>query len=430
MPLASRGAADTLARRLDAGTPVPGDPALALALQLRATGDALRGAVAPRPEFRAALRTRLVAVATVQAATTAGAAAAAEPVNARHAAVSWRAASRAPRRSRGPLVAAGAMGCVVAVSGVAVAGSQSLPGEPFYGVKTAAESVQLRLAGDDVDTGTQHLELAATRLREIRALTLGRDAALPIGSVGGGRPLALAAPVLAGDLDGEVHDTLARMDASTREGTELLTGAFRETRATEPLRTLSRFAERQSAGLAELLPSLPAGSQERARASLALVSGVAEQAGALLATGACTAACDPSAAAPQLPGAPRSSTSGPTAQECGCPSPSPAPPAAPGGTPLPVPPPGTDPVAPQAPGPDTGPDGPAPTTPSPSPSPTAGTVPLPVPAPEPLPLSPLPVPTVDPVPLPSSLDGVGEVVDDVVDAVEDAVGGALDPLLP
>jgi len=427
MPLASRSAADALARRLDAGTPVPGDPAVALALQLRATGAALRGAVVPRPEFRAALRTRLVAVASVQAATAADAVA--EPVNARHAAASWRAASRAPRRSRGPLVAAGALASVVAVSGVAVAGSQSLPGEPFYGVKTATESVQLRLAGDDVATGDLHLDLAATRLREIRALTLGRDAALPVASVGGGQPLALAAPVLAGDLDEEVRDTLARMDASTREGTGLLTGAFRETRATEPLRTLSRFAERQSAGLAELLPSLPSGSQERARASLALVTGVAEQADALLATGACTAVCDPSAAAPQLPGSPTGS--GPTTQECGCPSPAPAPSAVPSSPlPLPLPPPGTEPVEPGAVEPTEGPGTPAPADPAPSPSPTSSTGPLPVPLPlPPLPLPTLPLPTVQPLPLPlpSSLGGV---VGDTVDELEDVVGGVLDPLLP
>lgn len=400
MPLASRGAADTLARRLDAGAPVPGDADLALALQLRATGAALQAAVVPRPEFRAALRTRLVAVASVQAATAAAAAAA--PVNARPAAASWRAASRAPRRSRGSLVAAGALACAVAVAGIAVAGSQSLPGEPFYGVKTAAESLQLRLAGDDVDTGNLHLDLAATRLRELRALTLGPD---------------------------EVRDTLARMDASTREGSDLLTAAFRQTRATAPLRTLSRFAERQGADLAALLPFLPPGGQERARASLLLVAGVGEQAGALLATGACTAACDPSAAAPQLPGSPIGRRA--TAQECGCPLPAPS--ALPGGI-LPLPPPGTEPVEPGLAESTELPGAPAPAGVTPSSSATSSTGPLPAPlAPAPT-VQPVPLPTTQlptvqplPLPLPSSLGGV---VGDTVDELEDVVGGVLDPLLP
>src|SRR5687768_12953144 len=156
-PFGNRGAAE-FARLLEAGTPAgsPAAPGLALVAQLRSAGAALDAGIAPRPEFRSALRTRLPAVATVQAAQ---AAAPAEPARALPTAVSWR--------RRGSAVAAGAMASVVAVSGVAVAGSQSLPGDPFYGVKRTTEALQLQMADGEVEKGTRHLDFAASRLREV-----------------------------------------------------------------------------------------------------------------------------------------------------------------------------------------------------------------------------------------------------------------------
>lgn len=416
-PFLDRRAADDLARRLDGA----GDPP-ALAVALRSAGSSLQDAVAPRAEFRSALRTRLLAVATVQAAQ-AERAAVAEPVNARHAAVSWR---RAQRAGRAPAVAAGALASVVALSGVAVAGSQSLPGEPFYGVKTAAESLQLRMAGDDAETGRTHLELAATRLRETRALALGRDAAAgPAGgSVAGtgtttadGEP---AGPPMTAELARRVRDTLAAMDTSTREGTALLTGAHRSSQADAPLRTLERFAARQSVALAELLPALPASIQDEGRASLALVDQVGAQAQELLGTSTCSAGCDPSAAAPQLPGTPGGSAGG----DCRCPEPVPAP------SPRPSPttsapatgststPPSSGPAAPPASQQPTEPDAPS------DPPPSSPQQPLLVPLPVPVPTLPLPLPGVSVPPV------LEQPLDETVEDLKDVLDGVLDPLLP
>ena len=419
----SRGAADELARLLDgvsadgSGAAVSGAAAsgaavsaAALAGRLRATGAALDAAVAPRAEFRAALRTRLVAVATVQAAAPAVAPVPA-PARALEAAVSWRTGRRA---SRGAAVAAGALASVVAVSGVAVAGSQSLPGDPFYGVKRTTEALQLRTADGDVEKGTRHLDFAATRLREVRGLTLGRDALTTGPQLGTAAlagvalrsaesPVAPGAPLSAAVAD-RVRATLAEMDDQTREGTELLTGAYRESRATEPLRALSRFATRQSEGLEQLLPALPEAARSRAEVSLALVSGVAQQASGLLAIGVCGDACDPTTAAPTVPvppAAPGTTTTGTPEAPCDCEAPTPAP--APQASAEPVqgaqePEPAAEPQPEPEPGQSSSPASPSPSpSASPSPSPSSG-LPLP-PLPVPVPTVPLPVPTVTVPPL-------------------------------
>lgn len=393
-PFGHRGI-DELARLLDGTVTRGADPlgGAAIAGRLRAVGSGLDAVVVPRAEFRAALRTRLVAVATVQVA--APPAVAAAPARGLAGAVSWSTSRR------GPAVAAGALASVMAFSGVAVAGSQSLPGDPFYGVKRTTEAMQLRLADSDIEKGTRHLDFAATRLREVRGLTLGRDA-VDAGPVLG--PAALAGaitlssasqplasgPALSAPVTERVRQTLAAMDEQTRQGSELLTGAYRASRTPEPLRALSRFATRQSAGLEQLLPALPPATQSRARASLALVTGVAADADDLLGIGTCGAACDPSQAAPTLP-APTSGGSGSTPQDaaaCGC-EPAPAPGSTPTITPTPDPTPEPEPD-PRAPAPQPSPSSERP-TPSSSPTPSPGGLPLPLPS---LPSLPLPLPTI------------------------------------
>lgn len=396
--LGSRGASDHLARTLD-GVVLGGSPELALAARLRTVGASLDAAVVPRAEFKDALRMRLVAVATVQAA------APAEPARALPAAVSWR--------RRASAVAAGAMASVVAVSGVAVAGSQSLPGDPFYGVKRTTEAFQLRTADGDVERGTRHLDFAATRLREVRGLTLGRDAVdagpqLGPAAMSAGitlrsaeQPLADGAALGAGVAE-RVRETLTEMDAQTRKGSALLTDAYRSSRAPEPLRALSRFATRQTAGLEELLPALPPATQSRARASLALLTDVEEQTDELLGIGTCGLACDPSQAAPSLPG-----TSGTGAQdtadcECAAPAPAPQPSAAP---PTSRSEPQTSPEPERTSTPEPKPS----TAPSPTPRPTSTSLlPVPVPTlPIPLPTLPTPIPTLTP---PAVLEPVASVL--------------------
>ena len=406
-PFSSRAAADELARLLDGGT-VAG-PEGALVAGLRSVGADLDAAAAPRPEFRAALRTRLVAVATVQAAAPAVAPAAPARPRGLAAAVSWSTARR------GPAVAAGAMASVVAFTGVAVAGSQSLPGDPFYGVKRGTEAVQLAFADGEVEEGTRHLDFAANRLREVRGLTLGRDAVDagpvlgPSASAAGITLRSVAQPLPSGEALGapvaeRVAQTLADMDEQTRKGTRLLSAAHRSTGAREPLRALNRFATRQSAGLEELLPALPSATRQQARASLALVSAVAEETGEALGIGVCGAACDPDSAAPTVPvtpGAPGTPAPSSSEAPCGCepaPTPAPAPTSAatpgPSGQPTPAPQPEPTPTPQPTPTPTPTP------SPTPQPSPTSGG-PVPLPSlPAPIPSLPVPLPTITLPPAP------------------------------
>jgi hypothetical protein len=442
-PFGTRGLAEEFAgllRDRDAGArlavsslagPLAGSVALAERLQL--VGRELELAVAPRPEFRAALRTRLVAVATVQAQTATAPVQRDAATGRRRQASAGRSGlealgSRLPawRAPRATGLAAAALASVVAVSGVAVAGQQSLPGDPFYGVKRTTEAIQLRLTDGEVERGTRHLDFAATRLREVRALALGRDALpAPALSAQQGSPalvLQSAAQPLAAEAgrtaraDGllaeRITDTLAAMDDETRKGSSLLTEASRRARTTEPLRVLVRFADRQVTGLEQLLPALPADSRDRGRASLALVTEVAEQTEQLLGIGTCGTACDPSEAAPTLPadvpstGPSPAVPSEPTGagESCLCaPNAEPAPPRdrdAPGAQPT-----GDAPAepAPRSSPPATRSPSPRPATPAPSPS---SGLPLPVPVPSlPVPVPSLPVPTLTPPALAPAVPG-------------------------
>jgi hypothetical protein len=75
-------------------------------------------------------------------------------------------------------VALGLSAAAVAASGVGVAAHRSLPGEPFYAVKRATESVQLHLAGGGVSGAKERLAIAHTRMAEIRDEALHAPSAL------------------------------------------------------------------------------------------------------------------------------------------------------------------------------------------------------------------------------------------------------------
>lgn len=316
--LGARAAADELARVLDGAPAGPATaPLAAVAARVTAARPSLDALTAPRAEFRDALRTRLVAVATVQAA-------APTPLHQSGVAqaLAW---SRAATRRRGFGVAAGAMASVVAVAGVAVAGDRSLPGQPFYGVKRATENVQLRTADGPVEKGTRHLQFATERLDEVRALTRGR------GSVALGGPGQLSAAGPDADL---VVSTLADMDAETRTGSQLLLDAAEDDGSQAPLALLASWSSDQERGLAQVLPLLPGGARERAAESLALVGSVGDDAAALLGTAGPGALPTPTAV-PTTPSSPGAEPGEPAASPTPEPTPAPSP-SAPAATPRPT----------------------------------------------------------------------------------------------
>ena len=380
-PLGTRSRVEELARLLEGAVAGPGSLTAghaALALRLRAVAPGLDAFAAPRPEFRAALRQRLVAVATVQAAAEVPYA---EPVSRPRpleAAVTWTQTRKAQRRIG---VTAGAMAGVIAFTGVGIAASRSLPGQPFYGLKRAGEGVELRFTSGDTAKGTKHLEFAATRLREVGALAHG-DGSL---SLAPGRASA-SGVALGGSLSSRIADALSDFDAETNTGRSLLESVYRKTGKPEPLRILKTFSSQQQQTLTTLLPGLPEANRDSAQSSLDLVTQVGTDATQMLALGTCGGECYPGNGGPTLPtepvptpgataAAPRDDNNNVPPCTCqGQPSPTPAP----------------------------APDAQATDPASPEPQPTASPAPRPSSRPT---ASPGPLPTVGPVPtgLPTSL---------------------------
>ena len=306
-PLGTRARVEELAGLLEGA--VSGPTTLtaehaAVAMRVRAVAPLLEGTVVPRPEFRAALRARLVAVATVQAATvTPDPASALSGSKVVGAPASWTQTRTAQRRMG---VAAGLMAGVVAFTGLAVAASRSLPGQPFYGLKRGTEDVQLQLAHGDTAMGRTHLEFAATRLREVQSLAHG-DGEL---SLGAGTTAPVAAGAFGAPARNAINRTLADFSSETRAGQALLQRAYRASGKPEPLRILAAFSTLQKARLVAVLPDLPAGSRAFAGQALQLVTVVGSDAGQLLSAGRCGRECFPPGGGPAVKGGPTDTPTG------------------------------------------------------------------------------------------------------------------------
>jgi hypothetical protein len=241
---------EDFARRLDGDTAAGGSSTAGLAdiaTALRAMGRSVT-LPAPDPQFRIDLRQRLVAVATVQHAGPAIAGAGAAVPSRVAGRRTPRASDRAVPRGRRTLLAmAAGVAVVTSVAGVSVAASRSLPGSPFYDVKRAAESVQLFTARGQLDKGHRHLEFAATRLSEARALS-------PTSS--------------------HLPSTLDGMDSQTRDGSSDLIAAALSSHSVAPLTELRTFAHSQYAGLKSLIATSPPALRQREAQSANLLAGI------------------------------------------------------------------------------------------------------------------------------------------------------------
>lgn len=194
----------------------------------------------PAPDFRAATRARLVAMAAVRS-----------PEPERPGVLRRLAGARAtdgpPPRWR-TRVTAGLAGAALAVSalGTLVAlSADAKPGDLLYDLKRGTERTQLALAGDD--RALTLLQFASTRLDELA--TARDDAEL-------------------------VVETLATMDAQTTEGVALLVDSALEAGTPAPVDLLADWSEEQAAELARLQPELPATATGAAQASLDLLEAV------------------------------------------------------------------------------------------------------------------------------------------------------------
>jgi hypothetical protein len=262
MPTAGSRRAAEFAALLDAPHRTD-DPALSPYLALAGALRAMPAAAGPAPEFRSALRRRLMAVATVQGVGTPDLSATARL---RQAGITWNFQRRVA-------IVAGAAAAATTVAGIGVGASRSLPGDPFYGVKRATENVQLAVTTGQEAKGKRHLEFARTRLHEVAALA-GQNSALS-----GFMPGQVDA---LGHLTNEtktstIVSTLQDMDAETRAGAQDLLAVYAGGGQAEALDALDTFTRDQFGDLRDVVPALPTEAQPRAERSLSLLTVVAQR---------------------------------------------------------------------------------------------------------------------------------------------------------
>lgn len=378
-----------------------------LVAQLSALAPHLDGE--PDPAFRAATRARLVAMAAVRTP-------APPPVSPLRRLLAEGMPASARWRTRLTAALAGAALTITALAAMVAVAEDARPGDALYGLKRGTELTQLALAGDA--RGETLLELADTRLDEVRWLVTEGATALPAAGGAGADP---GSTVLAAGADPAlVTETLRTMDAQTAEGAAWLTERAVTTASPQPLQTLALWAAAQSEELSSLRDDVPAAAEDAVADSLVLLTDVTTRVTAVESSLACAAGpavaasdelgpvptlCEPAAPAAPPPGGSDSGS-----------SPGPGSPGTPGRGPDVTPPP-TGVSIPPVGGQVTGPPGRAgppslPTEVLPTaPGPTTGVPALPSPS---LSLPPLPGTPALPAPGTTSLDTVGVCVPPLV----------------
>ncbi|MER7459542.1 DUF5667 domain-containing protein [Micromonospora sp. NPDC126480] len=218
--------------------------------------------VAVNPEFRTGLRAMLLATAEREgigepAPKAAAATAGRRSATSRSGLVPAVTARRA--RARGAILIGIAVGAV-AVSGISAASENAVPGDALYGMKRSTERAQLAFTSSDVSRGQLFLNFARTRLDE--------------------------AAELRGDRTG-YSGVLDDMDADTRQGVRLLTGAAAQRSDPAALDAVNAFVTAQREAVSALLDDGTRAERDRTRRSLALLDDVRERSDALRAAIGC-----------------------------------------------------------------------------------------------------------------------------------------------
>jgi Domain of unknown function (DUF5667) len=246
----------------------------------------------PDPDFRAATRARLVAMAAVRTPEPA-------PATGLQRLLAVRAPDVRPGRWRSRLTAglAGAALTVTALASLVAVADGARPGDLLYELKRGTEQSQLAVAGDS--RGRTLLDFASTRLDELGTLDGDGDTAL-------------------------VLETLRTMDEQTAEGTVWLTDRAVGSGDAGQLDDLARWAAGQSGQLTALQPQLPQEATAAVGQSLALLTAIGTRTGAL----------DTALACPGGPAVAGTDRLGPVPAPC--PTPEPPPPATSVGAPAPT----------------------------------------------------------------------------------------------
>ncbi|MEU4190704.1 DUF5667 domain-containing protein [Kribbella sp. NPDC026611] len=198
------------------------------------------GAVAPRPEFSAELRHRLLEQAAARAATTA------TPTMVRSTPedsddppgsedVGASVTDIRLRHGRRIRLVASTAALVLLGGGIgsAAAAQQAMPGDSLYGMKRSIENVSTNLGVGDDSRGRRDLEHAMTRLSEVRQLA---DSG---GSVG------------------TINATLTTFSGQSRKGVSRLVASYQQDGDTSSIVAITSFITNARQALGELAPKLP-----------------------------------------------------------------------------------------------------------------------------------------------------------------------------
>ncbi len=232
-----------------------GAPASAEVAALVRAAEALCEAAvaAPRPEFRSALRERLMTEARTVLVP--------DPGASRPATVAPTPVAPSARRRRLVGIAVAAVSSL-GVVGMVAGSASAIPGDVLYPVKRGVENLELALQRSDEGRGSQRLELASERLAEARALVAD-------GSPSGAR---------------QVDALLDDFSTAAEEGSADLFSAYGTGGSATPIDTVNDFAASSAVDLSTLAADVPEDAQDALQAAADVVTDVAGQAARLCAT--------------------------------------------------------------------------------------------------------------------------------------------------
>jgi hypothetical protein len=214
------------------------------------------GAVAPRPEFSAELRHRLMEQAAARAATTPTVVRSTpdssddppggEDVDATVTVIR-------PRHGRRIRLVASTAALVLLGGGIgsAAAAQQAMPGETLYGVKRSIENVSTNVSVGDDSRGRRDLEHAMTRLNEVQQLAENG------GSVG------------------TISATLDDFSAQAKKGVSRMVAAYQQDGDKSSITYITTFITDARQALGELAPKLPPESLKSGVEALATIEQLA-----------------------------------------------------------------------------------------------------------------------------------------------------------
>ena len=256
----ARARAEAFAHAVDHGprhsTRLADDPELLEAVELVGR---LRtaGAVAPRPEFGAELRHRLMEQAAARAATTPTVVRSTpddsdDPPGREDVGASVTAIRHRHGRRIRLVASTAALVLLGGGIGSAAAAQQAMPGDTLYGMKRSIENVSTNVSVGDDSRGRRDLEHAKTRLSEVQQLA---DSG---GSVG------------------TINSTLDDFSAQARKGVSRLVASYQQDGDTNSITAITSFITNARQALGDLAPKLPPESLKSTVEALATIEQLAE----------------------------------------------------------------------------------------------------------------------------------------------------------